>query len=354
MSLFNDKVLIISEIGINHDGSLQKAKEMIHASAECGVDVCKFQYLNAAGMYPDRAGNYINDSGAYPIYDIVKQHEMPNEWIPELIQTCSDSGVRFLITVCEDKGLDYMLNFELDFLKIASSEISFLNLFRRIGNAGVPLIFSSAASSLGDIEEALAAYGDPSNACIMHCVGKYPAKPEMSNLNVLRTLQLSFPESVIGFSDHTEEPGSVPSHAVALGARIIEKHFTLDKNSPGPDHFFALNPSGMLEMVRAVRKVEESLSKNESGQLDSNLLGTSTKIPLTEESYLRRFCFRSIFAGKDIQEGEAFTLENLAILRAGELQPGLHPRYLDELVGLKSPKTIGKGTPINFQTLLKD
>lgn len=355
MSFFKrNSVTVVSEIGINHDGSLEKALEMIEASASCGADVCKFQLLKAHQMYDPKAGSYTNESGTFPIYDVIKNHEMPENWIPILKDACSSFDLGFLMTICDHEGLDEILKFDPECLKIASSEISFLSLFNRIGEAGIPLIFSSAAAGLGDVEEALDAYGDPSNACIMQCVGKYPATPEMSNLNILRTLQLAFPETSIGLSDHSEEPALVPVAAVRLGAKVIEKHFTLDKKSPGPDHSFALDPDGLGELVRSIRDAEKSFQDGDKITVDPILLGTSRKKPLSGESYLRRFCFRSIFAGKDIQEGEPFTFENLSILRAGELQPGLHPRYLDELVGLKSPKTIGKGTPINFQTLLKD
>ena len=177
---------------------------------------------------------------------------------------------------------------------------------------------------MGGVEEALDAYGDPSNACIMQCVGKYPATPEMSNLNILRTLQLAFPETSIGLSDHSEEPALVPVAAVGLGAKVIEKHFTLDKKAT-PDHSFALDPDGFGELVRSIRDAEKSFQDVDSITVNPILLGTSRKKPLSGESYLRRFCFRSIFAGKHIQKGETFTLENLSILRAGELQPGLHP-----------------------------
>jgi sialic acid synthase SpsE len=353
MSFFKrDTVTVVSEIGINHDGSLEKAIEMIDASASCGADICKFQLLKAHQMYHLGSGNYVNESGTFPIYDVIKKHEMPEEWIPRLMEECSSRNLGFLMTICDHEGLDEMLRYNPECLKIASSEISFLNLFKRIGETGVPLIFSSAAAGLGDIEEALNAYGDPASACIMQCVGKYPATPEMSNLNILRTLQLAFPETSIGLSDHTEEPALVPVAAVALGARVIEKHFTLDKTSPGPDHFFALDPEGMSELVRSIRDMEKCLEYGEDVELDPTLLGTSRKSPLPEEHYLRRFCFRSLFARTNLKKGELFTHENIAVLRAGELESGLHPRFLEELIGLPCSRDLAQGTPITFENLL--
>ena len=136
-----NSVTVVSEIGINHDGSLEKALEMIEASASCGADVCKFQLLKADQMYDPEAGSYTNESGTFPIYDIIKKHEMPENWIPVLKEACSSFNLGFLMTICDHEGLDEILKFEPECLKIASSEISFLSLFSRIGEAGIPLIF---------------------------------------------------------------------------------------------------------------------------------------------------------------------------------------------------------------------
>tara|TARA_B100001093_G_scaffold78881_1_gene70136 strand:- start:12357 stop:13421 length:1065 start_codon:yes stop_codon:yes gene_type:complete len=354
MNIFNtDKALIISEIGINHDGSLDKAKEMIRVSAECGADICKFQLLIADQMYSKKAGNYVNSSGSYPIYNIIRDSELGKDWIPQLRSACEKHNVGFLMTICDLVGLEQILHFQPSMLKIASSEISYLPLFREIGKLDVPLIFSSAASTLGDIEEALNALGKTENICLMHCNGKYPTPPEGVNINVLKTYSMAFPDLTLGFSDHTEDPVEAPVAALGVGAKLIEKHFTLDKNSPGPDHSFAVDPEGLKALVSSVRKAEKDLSSGYDLVIDESLLGSSAKKVTEHEKYLRDFCYRSIFSSADIQEGDLFSEENLIILRNGEQEKGLHPRELHNLIGNSCPKAVEKGTPVNWETLLK-
>ncbi len=348
-----DKVKIISEIGINHNGDLEKALEMIRVSADCGVDFCKFQLLKADEMYQEEAGSYSTGTGETDdIYDLVKKSELQKKWIPRLIEECEENEVRFLTTVYDLVGLDEILTFEPDLLKIASYEIHYHQLFEELGRLDIPIIFSTAGATIGDVDEALKAYGDPSNVCIMHCNGKYPADREMVNMNVLRTLRSAFPEASIGFSDHTEDPVEAPVAATALGAQAIEKHFTLDKSAPGPDHGFAVEPDGLDALVDAVREAEEKRATGGSFDLDSIILGTSRKDTHEEEQYIRNFCYRSLYADEDIDEGETFSEENIAVYRAGELDKGMHPKRLPDLVGHPSPRDIEEGAPITFETLL--
>ncbi|MCS3955388.1 N-acetylneuraminate synthase [Salinibacter ruber] len=356
MSIFSsDRVRIISEIGINHDGSLDKALEMIRVSADCGVDFCKFQLLKADEMYQEDAGSYATGTGSTDdIYDLVKKSELQEEWVPRLIEECEDCGVRFLTTVYDLVGLKEMLQFDPDLLKVASYEIHYHQLFEELGRLDIPIIFSTAGATIGDVDEALRAYGDPSSACIMHCNGKYPADREMVNMNVLKTLHHAFPEVSIGFSDHTEDPVEAPVAATALGAEAIEKHFTLDKSASGPDHGFAIEPDGLDELVDAVRDAERKRANGESFDLDPVVLGTSRKDTHEDEQYIRDFCYRSLYADNDIREGEPFSEDNIAVYRAGELPKGMHPKHLGDLSGRPAPRDIEKGAPITFETLLGD
>ena len=346
-----DHVQIISEIGINHDGSLDKAIEMIEVSSRCGVDICKFQFLIAEEMYSKNAGTYTNSAGSFPIYDVIKKHEMPEEWIPELKSVCDKNQVDFLMTVCDLKGLQTVLKYEPTMLKIASSEINYLPLFQEIGKLETPLIFSSAGATLGDIEEALEALGRTKDVCLMHCNGKYPTPPEGANMNVLKTFNYAFPDLAIGYSDHTGDPVAAPIAAVSLGAKVIEKHFTLDKNSPGPDHSFAVDPQGLRDLVERVRSAEKAVKNDEELEINLALFGTSAKQVNSHEQYLRGFAHRSIFSACDIKKGEIFSANNLVLLRNGEQEKGMHPRELKNLIGLASPCAIPKGSPLGLKNL---
>lgn len=347
-----NKVQIISEIGINHDGSLDTAKEMIRVSAGCGADYAKFQLLKNDEMYTPKAGMYKNASGTFDIREVVGSSELGENWLPELIAECERCGIKFMTTVYDLVGVEEICQYGPAVLKLASYEIQFLPLFERLGELQIPIIFSSAAANMGDIEAALASYGNPSNACLMHCNGKYPADPEMVNLNVLRTFKLAFPECVLGFSDHTEDPVAAPVAATVLGARIIEKHFTLDKNLPGPDHSFAVNPEGFSNLVKAVRATEEKIKGGETVDLDRILLGSTAKRVHTKESYIRKFTFRRIHARTDIKAGEVFSNSNLGIYRSGQQEQGMHPREWSNLLGLPAPRDIASGTPITLRSLL--
>jgi N-acetylneuraminate synthase len=344
----DNKVKIISEIGINHDGSLKKALEMIRVSAQCGVNICKFQLLKASEMYSRTSGTYENASGQYNIYDVVKKSELGKDWIPLLIEECNTCGVEFLTTIYDLKGLDEILPYKPKLLKLASYEISYIPLIREIGKNKIPLIISTAGSTLGDIEEAIIAYGDEKNLTIMHCNGKYPAPREMVNMAVLKTFALAFPDAKLGFSDHTEHPTEAPVASVMLGAQIIEKHFTLNKNDPGPDHSFAVDPEGLKAMVNGIRDTEFRIKRGEAVEIDPIIYGTSRKVTLADEQYIRDFCYRSIFARRNIEDGKIIKADDLIVLRNGQKQKGLHPKYLNELQGLVVNKNIKADEPINF------
>lgn len=353
MSLFPDaRVRVIAEIGINHDGSLDKALEMIRISAASGADFAKFQLLKADEMYSPRAGRYRNASGEFDIREVVRQGELRAGWLDRLTAACREHGIGFLITVCDEAGLEEILPYRPALLKIASYEISHLPLFERLGALGIPIIFSTACARLGDIEEALAAYGHPERCCIMHCNGSYPAPRHIVNLRVLETLHRAFPRCVIGFSDHTLDPVEAPVGAVALGARVIEKHITLDRRSPGPDHSFAIEPDELRRLVQAVHATEQRLAAGETIAVDPVLLGTSEKTVQAEEQYLRGFAYRSVFTRRAIRAGERFTRDNLAILRNGQQPPGLHPRELRHLLGRICPRDLEAGEPVTWDSLL--
>lgn len=190
----------------------------------------------------------------------------------------------------------------------------------------------------------------------MHCVAKYPAPPEYSNLSVIPMLAAAFPEAVIGFSDHSEHPTEAPCAAVRLGAKLIEKHFTIDKNLPGADHSFALNPDELKEMVDGIRKTEAELKQGITKPVSEKLLGSSYKTTTSIEGEIRNFAYRGIFTTAPIQKGEAFSEDNIAVLRPGQKPQGLHPRFFELLTsGVRAVRDIPADTGIVWDDiLLKD
>ena len=181
----------------------------------------------------------------------------------------------------------------------------------------------------------------------MHCNGQYPTPLNQVNMNVLKTFRQAFPELILGFSDHTEDPVQAPITAVQCGATVIEKHFTLNKKAKGPDHFYAVEPHELKALTKAVKTAHDLKKINP-------VIAGNSKIQLnTKEQKLRRFCYRSLFASKDIQKGELFSISNIEILRPGELEPGLHPVQLKELIGQKSKSFIPQNSPIRIESLLK-
>jgi len=350
-------VYIVAEVGINHDGKLDQALEMIRVAADAGADCVKFQLFRAAGMYQRKAGAYRTASGgSVDIYDLMEALEMPIDWVPRLMEACDQEGVQFLTTVCDEIVLAGLDAYAMPAFKVASYEISHLPLFRELGKRGKIVIFSSGAANLGDIEEALAAIrsGGEATAILLHCVASYPTPPEHCNLNVIRTLNLAFPDCIVGYSDHSEDPVRAPRQAVALGAMLIEKHFTLDKTLPGPDHSFAVDPDGLRNMVQAIRQTESAMRAGHPIPQDVALLGSSAKTTQELEASLRRFAYRTLFSTDAIAAGEIITADKVGVLRAGEGAPGLHPRHFDLITSgtVRASRAISAHSPITWDSLL--
>ena len=187
---------------------------------------------------------------------------------------------------------------------------------------------------------------------ILHCVIKYPCPLNSCNLNVIRALKKAFPEAVIGYSDHTAEPTLAPVAAVALGAKIIEKHITLDRNMKGPDHSFALEPEQLKEMVDGIKEAEEKLNNNEKIMINKTLLGSTRKKVLKIENYLRNFTYRTIFTSKKIKKGEDITSKNVEVLRPGKRKRGLAPEYYGEIIkGYVAKKDIEKEHTLTWKDI---
>ncbi|MFQ5698244.1 MAG: N-acetylneuraminate synthase family protein [Myxococcota bacterium] len=333
------RVFVIAEAGSNWrmgtvKRDLQMARALIDVATESGADAVKFQTYRARTVYAPNAGSshYLAEAGIHdPIHQIFEDLSMPYEMVAELAAYCRKTGIGFMSTAFSTADFAAIDPF-VAVHKIASYEISHLRLIECAAGSGKPLILSTGASTEGDIQWAVDHFRARSSAalCLMQCTARYPAPLESLHLRVIPWLRDRF-EVIAGLSDHSRSPIIGPVVAVALGARVIEKHFTLHNRLPGPDHGFALSPTDLSEMIRVVRQAELAL-------------GSGDKVVLPEEDELARFARRGIQALREISAGEELHEDdNVAILRPGERILGAHPRILPEIEGKVATRTIPAG-----------
>lgn len=354
----NNPCFIVAEIGINFDGDFKKALKLIDSAANAGCSAVKFQLFRADEMYIKGTGeDKSGDGRKKDIYKIVKEGELSESWIPKLKTYANKKDLEFFSTVCEKVGVDVLEKYNPGAYKIASYEITHIPLLRHAAKTRKPIIFSSGDATLLEISEALEVFKKENNPkiALLHCIGSYPAPLENLNLNVIKTLSLAFPNVVIGYSDHSVDPTIAPQAAVALGAKIIEKHITLDKNSPGPDHIFALEPKELSLMVKIIRHTEGKLKKGENISIDEKILGTSEKKAYSKnEQMTKDFGYRCIFARKNIKKGGLFTEKNMIVLRPGNEKRGLHPRYYELLLNrYRASRDIKANVSIGWDDILQ-
>jgi N-acetylneuraminate synthase len=324
---------IIAEAGSNHNRSLERAKRLIDVAADAEADAVKFQTFRAAKLYPKAAGtsDYLNISKS--IYDLIAEMELPYEWIPALADYCSEKAIVFLSSVFDERSSD-LLDPHLPAFKIASYEITHIPLIRYVAKKGKPVIISTGTANLEEVREAVEEFRQTGNdqIILMQSTASYPAPVDSLNVRAVQTLKQTFSVPA-GLSDHSRDPVVGPVAAVALGANLIEKHFTLSNELPGPDHRFALEPAELRLMIQKVREAEKAL-------------GDGEKAMHPIEAELRGFARRSIFAVRQIAEGEVFSEENVAVLRCGKLPAGLPPKYYPELLGRRATRALAAESAI--------
>jgi N,N'-diacetyllegionaminate synthase len=320
------RTLIIAEAGVNHNGDLDLARRLIDAAAEAGADRVKFQTFSAdrlvtAGARKAEYQAQVTDADESQ-QAMLRRLELTAETHELLIAHCRQRGVPFFSTAFDLESLDLLARLGQDTFKIPSGEITNLPYLRRVGAYGKPIILSSGMSTLGEIEAALTALqqsGTPRDRItVLHCTTEYPAPMSEVNLQAMLTIGRAFGVAV-GYSDHTTGI-EVSIAAVALGATVIEKHFTMDRNLPGPDHKASLEPDELRAMVAAIRNIERAL-------------GDGIKRPTESELKNRTAGRKSIVAARDIREGEAFSDEILTTKRPGN---GISPMRWDEVIGRKA------------------
>lgn len=352
----NNPCFIVAEIGINFDGKYEQALSMIDAAAKAGCSAVKFQLFKAERMYPKGAGKYITAAGkAKDIINIVKEGELPHQWISKLRSYAKKKGLEFFSSVCDEKSADVLEKYKGDAFKITSYEITHIPLIRHVAKKKMPVIFSCGGATLKEVLEAMDVYQEEGNdkIVLMHCIGQYPAPLTSLNLNIIKMFQTLFPEVIIGYSDHSSDPTAAPRAATALGAKVIEKHITLDRKLPGPDHSFAVEPKELAEMVRVIRQTEKEMKQGKKIKLDPVLLGQGERKTFEGEKWVRNFAYPCVFAKENIKKGEKFSKNNLIVLRPGRKQRGLKPKYYELLVkGYRAVKNIPQYKSLQWEDVL--
>jgi N-acetylneuraminate synthase len=330
-----ESTCIVAEAGSNHNGNFEQALRLIDAAAEAGADAVKFQHFKAAKLYPRSAGESDYLHTPRPIYDIIHDMEMPDEWVPRLAEHCRANGVMFFSSPFDETSADLLERYVSAF-KIASYEMTHAPLLWHVARKQKPMIISTGTASLREVLQAVEEVRQEGNDQIvmLQCTAKYPTPLDAINARAIETLRdaTGLPT---GLSDHSRDPIVAPILAVALGACMIEKHFTLSNRLPGPDHAFAIEPHELKLLVQRVRQAERAL-------------GDGRKAPLPEEQELRLFARRSIFAIRDIQSGERLSADNIAVLRCGKLGFGLAPEQYPALLRKRAIRVIKKESLLSF------
>ena len=320
------RTLVIAEAGVNHNGDLYLAKKLVDAAAEAGADVVKFQTFQASLLVTQHAEQATYQQKALGNTEgqlsMLQKLELNSTQHAELIDYCQQQGIEFLSTAFDRPSFEFLAALKLKRWKVPSGEITNLPYLRQIGREGQPVILSTGMANLGEIEAALdvleQAGTSRSQITVLHCTTEYPAPPNEVNLRAMQAMAHSFGVAV-GYSDHTDGI-AVPIAAVAMGAIVIEKHLTLDRSMPGPDHKASLEPDQFSAMVSGIRTIEQAL-------------GDGIKRPTPSEQANLPVVRKSLVAACPIHAGELFTEENLTAKRPGT---GISPMNWDAWIGRKA------------------
>lgn len=327
-----NKVFIIAEAGVNHNGSLELAKKLVDVAVDAGADAVKFQTFKADKLVSKSAqkAEYQKQttSAGESQYEMIRKLELDENAHRELIRHCKENKIMFLSTPFDHDSIELLNNLGMPVFKIPSGEITNLPYLRHVGRLGQAVILSTGMADLGEIEDALDVLmqeGMPKDKItVLHATTEYPCPIEEVNLRAMQTIQAAFGVKV-GYSDHTRGI-EVPIAAVALGACVIEKHFTLDRTMEGPDHKASLEPEELKAMVQAVRHVSQAL-------------GSGIKKPSKSEAKNIAVARKSIVAARPIKIGEIFSADNIAIKRPGN---GMSPMRWDDILGQAAQKSYGE------------
>ncbi len=337
----NKKVTVIAEAGVNHNGDIKLAFQLIDVAVNSGADYVKFQTFKASKLVSSLAkqAEYqkqnLGSGEQATQFEMLSKLEMPEEWHYLLKDYAEKKGIRFLSTGFDVESIDFLDRIGMDLFKIPSGEITNLPYLENIATKLKPVIISTGMSDMLDIANAINVFlqkgYNHEQITILHCNTEYPTPMEDVNLGAMNTIRKKFSVQV-GYSDHTLGI-EVPIAAVALGAIVIEKHFTLDRSLPGPDHKASLEPEELAQMVHAIRNIELAIS------------GSGIKAPSKSEQKNIIAARKSIYLNKNLHQGHILTSEDFIMKRTGE---GISPMRYKEIVGKKLLKNLLEGHQLNF------
>ena len=331
------KVFIIAEAGVNHNGSLDLACQLIDVAKDAGADAVKFQTFKAGNVVSklaDKAEYQKKTTGSDKSQlEMIKKLEISFDNFIKLKKYCDKKGIMFLSTPFDHQSIDFLYDL-IDIYKIPSGEIINYPYLKHIAAKNKPIIMSTGMASLGEVEEAIntiRSVNSKAEISLLHCTTNYPTPYEEVNLKAMQTLADAF-KLPVGYSDHTLGI-EVPIAAVAMGAKLIEKHFTLDKKLPGPDHKASLEPHELKAMVKAIRNIEKSL-------------GDGIKKPNKSEIEIIKVARRSLIATRDIKAGEIIKESDVAIKRPGT---GILPKFKEIVIGMRIINDIKQDEPFRWE-----
>lgn len=335
---------VIAEAGVNHNGSLSMALDLIDAAAEAGADAVKFQTFHAdkiASSTAPKAEYQADRTGDGGQLEMLRALELSDADHRALIERCSQRGIEFMSTAFDEEAADFLATQGIRRIKVPSGELTNKPFIEHLARFGLPMIVSTGMATLDEVQAALTWIDDDASEhgapcpelTVLHCTSSYPAQPGDVNLRAMTTLAKAT-DRPVGYSDHTLGI-AVSTAAVALGATVIEKHFTLDRDLPGPDHAASLTVSELKALIDAIRTIEASL-------------GDGIKAPRPDELAVRDVARRSVTLARDLHEGAVLTAEDLTMLRPGT---GIAPAKLDNVLGRRLRRTLPKGTQISWDDL---
>lgn len=322
----NSRTFIIAEAGVNHNGDINIAKKLIDAAVECGADAVKFQSFKTKNLILDKIDKApyqekTTDNNESQT-DMLKKLEIAITEMQDLKKYAESKGIIFLSTPFEEESLNELDEIGVDAYKVAATDLTNIQFLRQVASKKKPIILSAGMCYLEEVQKALEAI-QPINedVILLQCTANYPITDEEANIGVISTFKNKF-DMLIGYSDHSKGVGASP-YAVALGAKVIEKHFTLSRTMEGPDHLASIEPNELKELVETVRKVEK-------------YVGDGVKMPTCSEQFTRKALQKCLVAKRTIKEGEELTGENIVAKRTSGV--GISALYYDKIVGSVAKK----------------
>lgn len=331
---------IIAEAGVNHNGSLDMAKQLVDVAVKAGVDAVKFQTYKTDDLIlvdiEKASYQKCTTNAGESQTEMLKRLEIDKAFHVELINYCEEKNILFLSTCYDEDSLNLLVELSVAAIKIASTDTTNLLFLEKVAKTKKPVILSTGMCSLPEIEQAYQCLKE--NGCkelaLLKCTSNYPTDPKEVNLRAMVTMNNSF-EAVIGFSDHTEGVGASP-YAVAMGAKIVEKHFTLDKDLEGPDHQASLSPDELILWVKEIRKVEQ-------------MLGSKEILPTESEKETKKALQKCLVSSVDLKKGDTIARTNIAAKRTGGR--GISASELYNVLGLELIRDISQNQPIDWSYL---